>query len=172
MTTYSENEHTIGCMPDRLKSLCFLGLWTQVAALAITGSLSPSNATVGVTQAFVVGTATPSATVTETDIGPDGVSNGPFTTVANAQGNYSMGPFIVQQLGVYNGTLRDSRTGAQTSFSYSGSGNFATSVTTTSQSIQRGSSASFVVTLSSISGFAGTVNLAALNWSQVPGAHF
>src|SRR5205807_983337 len=38
------------------------------------------------------------------------------------------------------------------------------------QTVTKGQSASYTVTFSSVSGFAGTVIPAALNWSQVPGA--
>src|SRR5262249_14119095 len=119
----------------------------------------------------LVGTATPGATVTETtETWPDGTVHGPFSTTANSSGNYTMGPFILQQLGTYRGTLRDSISGSTINITYSGSGDFSTSVNSTSQTVTAGQSASFVVTFSSVSGFAGTVVPAALNWSQIPGA--
>ena len=148
-----------------------IGATAPLCSAALTGSLSPSNPTVGVTNVYIVGTATPNATVTETiQTSPDGTTQGPFPTTANSSGNYSLGPFILQELGTYQGTLKDSISGQTINITYSGAGNFNASVNTTSQTATRGSAASYTVTVSSVSGFAGTVNLAALNWSQVPGA--
>ena len=137
----------------------------------LTGSLSPS-ATVGVTNTFIVGTASPNATVTETtETWPDGTTHGPYSTTANSSGNYSMGPFILQQLGAYHGTLKDSVTNSTLNITYSGTGDFSASVNASSQTVTKGSPASYTVTFSSVSGFSGTVIPAALNWSpQIPGA--
>ena len=153
----------------RLRVLIAVVLGLPVVAGAITGSLSPA-ATVGVTNTNIVGTATPGATVTDTEIWPDGTTHGPFSTTANSSGNYTLGPFIVQQLGTYQATLKDSISGATITINYSGSGSFGGSVNTTSQTVTRGQSANYVLTINSGSGFAGTVNLAAFNWSQIPGA--
>ena len=147
-----------------------VSLTVNAATVNLTGSLTPSNPVVGVTQVSIVGTATPNATVTETDVGPDGVSNGPFTTVANSSGNYSLGPFLLTQLGTYSGTLRDSISGQTKAISYSGSGDFSSSVNVNSRTVTAGQSTTYTVTFSSIGGFSGTVTPAALNWSNVPGA--
>ena len=48
-----------------------VSLTVNAATVNLTGSLTPSNPVVGVTQVSIVGTATPNATVTETDVGPD-----------------------------------------------------------------------------------------------------
>lgn len=80
----------------RLAQIAAMCLLAASEASAITGSLSPSNPTVGVTNVSIVGTASPNATVTENETWPDGTTHGPYTTTANASGNYSMGPFIIQ----------------------------------------------------------------------------
>lgn len=122
---------------------------------ALTGSMSPSP-TVGVTNTNIVGTATPGATVTESDTCPDGTAHGPYSTTANGSGNYTLGPFILQQLGTYTGTLHDSISGVTIPFTYSGAGNFSVSVNTASQTVTQGNAASYTVTVSSVAGFAGT----------------
>src|ERR1035438_6894082 len=131
--------------------------------VTLTGSLSPSNPTVGITNVYLVGNATPGATVTNTvDTWPDGTTHGPYSATANGSGTYSMGPYTLQQLGTYHETIHDSISGQTINITYSGTGNFNASVNTTSQTVTRGSSASYTVTVSSVSGFAGTLNLAAL----------
>jgi pimeloyl-ACP methyl ester carboxylesterase len=77
---------------------------------------------------------------------------------------------MLQELGTYQGTLKDSTSGQVINITYRGAGNFNASVNTTSQTVARGSAASYLVTVSSVSGFAGTVNLTALNFSSIPGA--
>jgi len=137
----------------------------------LTGSLSPPTPTVGVINTSIVGTATAGATVTETETRPDGTVHGPFSTTANASGNYSLGPFILQELGTYSGILHDSISGVSTPITYAGTGDFSTSVNSSSQTVTQGQSASYTVTFTSISGYSGTVVPAALNWSpQIPGA--
>src|ERR1022692_4682828 len=140
-------------------------------AFALTGSLSPSNPTVGVTNVYLVGTATPGATVTNTvDTWPDGTTHGPYSTTANGSGSYSMGPYILQQLGTYHETITDSISGQTINITYSGIGDFGASVNTTSQTVTKGQSANYTVTFNSVNGFQGTVVPAALNWTEVPGA--
>src|SRR5439155_5957447 len=57
----------------------------------LTGSLSP-NPIVGVTNTYLVGTATPGATVTDTvDTWPDGTTHGPFSAEEHTSELYSMG---------------------------------------------------------------------------------
>ena len=137
----------------------------------LTASLSPASPTVGVTNVYLVGNATPGATVTNTvDTWPDGTTHGPYSATANGSGTYSMGPYILQQLGTYHETVQDSISGQTINITYSGTGDFSTAVSAASQTVTKGQSASYAVTFSSVSGFAGTVVPAALNWSQVPGA--
>jgi len=147
-----------------------VSLTVNPTTVTLTGAMSPSSAIVGVTQVSLVGNATPGATVSETDVGPDGKTNGPFTTVANSSGTYNMGPFLLTQLGTYTGTLRDSISGQTKTITYGGTGDFSASVNTTSRTITAGQSASYTVTFSSIGGFSGVVTPAALNWSNIPGA--
>ena len=146
-------------------------LTVSAGTVTLTGSLSPSNATVGVTNAYLVGNATPGATVTNTvDTWPDGTIHGPYSATANGSGAYSMGPYILQQLGSYQETIHDSISGQTINIAYGGTGDFSASANTTTQTVTKGNSASYTVTFSSVNGFAGTVVPAALNWSQVPGA--
>jgi RHS repeat-associated protein len=147
-----------------------VSLTVNPPTVALTGGISPTNPVVGVTDVTFSGTASPNATVTDTETAPDGTVS-VFTFAANSAGNYtSTGTFKVTQLGTYNGVLRDSVNGTTRSFSYSGTGDFTASVNTTNQTVTKGQSASYTVTFSSVSGFSGTVVPAALNWSQVPGA--
>jgi Calx-beta domain/Viral BACON domain len=132
--------------------------------------MSLSSAIVGVTQVSLVGNATPGATVSETDVGPDGVTNGPFTTVANSSGTYNMGPFLLTQLGTYTGTLRDSISGQTKTITYGGTGDFSASVNTTGRTVTAGQSTTYTVTFTSIGGFSGVVTPTALDWSKVPGS--
>ena len=105
-----------------------VSLSVNAPAATLTASLSPSSATVGVTNTNIVGTASPGATVSETETWPDGTSHN-YSTTANGSGNYTLGPFIIQQLGTYSGTVRDSITGSTTPISYSGIGNFSPNTT-------------------------------------------
>lgn len=140
-----------------------------VNAPTLTGSISPSNPTVGVTNVTLAGTATPGATVTDTETWPDGTVH-TYTMVANGSGNWSSAPYVVPQLGTFTDVLRDSISGATKTITYSGVGDFSASVNATSRAVTAGQSASYTVTFSSVSGFSGTVIPAALNWSSVPGA--
>ncbi len=167
--------------PRRLRSLLLqvcvialmIALLPALSFVTLTGALSPSSPTVGVTSATVTGTATPGATVTDTtDVWPDGTTHGPYTTTADSSGHYSYQPtFVLQQLGTYTETIHDSISGQTITVPYSGSGDFSASVNVTSRTVTAGQSASYTVTFTSISGFTGTVTPAALNWSpQIPGA--
>lgn len=140
-----------------------------VNAATLTGSLSPSNPIVGVTSVTLVGTATPGATVTDSETWPDGTIHS-YTMVANGSGNWSSAPYVVPQLGTFTDVLRDSISGASKTITYSGVGDFNTSVNTTSRTVTAGQSTSYTVTFSSVSGFSGTIIPAALNWSNVSGA--
>src|ERR1700688_4046322 len=128
---------------SRITFVLFLSSGLAVPCLAaLTGSLSPS-ATVGVTNTSIVGTASPNATVTETtETWPDGTTHGPFSTTANSSGNYTLGPFILQQLGTYHGTLKDSVTNSTINITYSGTGDFSASVYGVSHTVDEGCAAS------------------------------
>ncbi len=144
---------------SRTRRLSFRGsvvaliAFSSLGFAALTSSLSPSNATVGVTNAYLVGTASPGATVSESETWPDGTTHGPYTTTANGSGSYSMGPFIIQQLGLYSGTVHDSISGSSIPITYSGTGNFNVAVNTTSQTVTKGSAASYIVTVRQRIGF-------------------
>jgi len=69
--------------------VCLIGALASPCWAALTASLSPS-AIVGVTNTYIVGTASPNATVTETSqTAPDGTTSGPFSTAANSSGSYT-----------------------------------------------------------------------------------
>lgn len=130
-------------------------LFAIPAVAQLTASLAPSNPTVGVTNASIVGTATAGATVTDTsDHWPDGTTHGPFSATADSSGNYSIGPFILQQLGTYTETLYDSISGSTVNINYSGAGDFSASANGGSQTVTKGGSASYTMTFGSVSGFA------------------
>ncbi|MBK9173217.1 MAG: VCBS repeat-containing protein [Chloracidobacterium sp.] len=136
----------------------------------LTGSMTPTTRIVGVTPVSILGTATPNGTVRCTDTSPDGTI-AVYEVQANSSGNYTFGPYIIPQLGQYVCLLRDLTTGQELSLPYSGSGDFSSSVNATSRTITRGQTASYVVTFSSMGGFAGKVKPFALNWSNIPGTN-
>lgn len=138
-------------------------------APAVTGSVSPTSGTTGVTLFTISGTATPNATVRCTETRPDG-STGIYNFAANSSGSYNSGSFRLDQIGTHSCRLRDMSNGTETTVSYTGTGNFSVSASPSSRSINPGQSASYTVTFSSVSGFAGTVSATALNWSDVPGS--
>lgn len=123
-------------------TICALSIVGSGHALAITGSITPSNATVGVTNVFLVGTASPGATITDTETGPDLVVR-TYTTAADTSGNYSFGPFIIPELGTYTDALSDSISGASQTITYSGNGDFSATSNTAFQSIVAGQQASW-----------------------------
>jgi hypothetical protein len=136
---------------------------------AFTAVLSPADPTVGVTKVTITGTASAGSSVIDTSTFPDG-SVHEFSFKADASGAYTDGPFVLQQLGTYHDVLRDDATGASTTISYSGVGDFSTAVDQASRTVMAGAEATFTVTFKSISGFGGRVVPLALNASKVPGA--
>jgi hypothetical protein len=159
-----------------LNSICafFLacGLMLQArpaAAPGITATFSPARPIVGVTKVSISGKASPGAKMTDTSTFPDGTVH-IFSFTANNTGEYIDGPFVLQQLGAYHDVLRDSVTGASTTISYSGIGDFAVAIDPVHQTIGSGDAANYTVTFTSMSGFGGIVVPSALNWKKVPGA--
>jgi hypothetical protein len=149
---------------------CVLVLhWRPVAAPGITATFSPARPTVGVTKVSITGKASPGAKLTDTSTFPDGKVR-IFSFTANSTGEYTDGPFVLQQLGMYHDVLRDSVTGVSIPISYSGIGDFTVAIEPVRQTIASGDAANYTVTFTSVSGFGGVVVPSALNWNRVPGA--
>jgi hypothetical protein len=140
-----------------------------VKSVAITATVSPTNPTVGVTSVSIVGTASPGATVSDSSTFPDGTAH-TFIVKADSKGQYTDGPFSLQQLGTFHDVLQDRATGASTNISYAGLGDFSMTVEPTSQQVAKGQTVSFKVTFSSVAAFEGGVIPTALHWSDIPGA--
>lgn len=138
-------------------------------AVGITSTVSPANPIVGVTAVTIKGTASPGATVSDRSTFPDGTVH-IFSFRADSNGAYTDGPFVLQQLGTFHDVLQDHATGASTSISYGGLGDFSMAVKATSPEVAKGQMAAYTVTFTSVSGFEGTVVPAALNVSHIPGA--
>lgn len=138
------------------------------ATSRITAALSSMNPIVGMSKISITGTASAGATVTDTSVFPDG-STHTFSVTANRAGAYTDGPFVLHQLGVYHDVLRDKTTGASTSISYSGVGDFSVAVDANNQTIAKGQATSYEVTFSSSSGFGGVVIPAVRNWQRIRG---
>jgi hypothetical protein len=138
-------------------------------ATAITATISPANSIVGVTAITIKGTASPGATVSDTSTFPDGTVH-IFSFRADSNGAYTDGPFVLQQLGLFHDVLQDHATGASTTLTYRGLGDFTMAVKDTSRQVAKGQTATYTVTFRSVSGFEGTVAPAALNVSHIPGA--
>jgi hypothetical protein len=156
--------------------LMALGLLLPPAAPAapprstgLTAEVSPASPTVGVTKVVIKGTASPGAKVVNTTTFPDG-SMQIFTVKADAAGAYTNGPFVLQQLGTYRDVLRDDATGASTTVSYSGAGDFRIAVDPAGATIRTGAEARFKVTFTSVGGFGGDVVPRLPASSDVPGA--
>jgi hypothetical protein len=174
--------------------LIAVGLLSQAAAApaappstGVTAAFAPASPTVGVTKVTITGTASAGAKVIDTSTFPDG-SVHVFTVKADAAGAYTDGPFMLQQLGTYHDVLRDDSTGASTTISYSGTGDFSVAVDpaaatiTTAQgdfsigvdpanaTMRAGLEARLKVTFTSIGGFGGEVVPRLPASSQIPGA--
>jgi hypothetical protein len=136
---------------------------------SLTAAFSPPDPIVGVTKVTIAGTASAKAKVIDTSTFPDG-SVHRFAATADASGAYRDGPFVLRQLGTYRDVLRDEATGAQTTLSYSGLGDFTVAVDPASATILAGAEAIFTLTFKSVSGFGGEVVPLAPESSEIPGA--
>src|ERR1700719_910616 len=96
-------------------------------SVALAATLSPANPIVGVTTVSITGTASAGATVTDTSTFPDGTGH-LFFMKADNSGKYVDGPFMLRQLGTFHDVLQDRATGASTSISYAGLGDFSVAV--------------------------------------------
>lgn len=137
-----------------------LGLLVPSAASAadVTAALSPANPTVGATKVTITGMATARATVVGKSTFPDGTVHD-FSAKADDTGAYKYGPFVLWQLGTYHDNIRDSVTGATTTISYSGTGDFRIAVDKPEATILTGGHLRFKVTVTGVGGFAGEVTL-------------
>jgi hypothetical protein len=135
----------------------------------IVAAISPANPITGVTTVNIKGTASAGAKVSDTSTFPDGTVH-TFSVKADVNGNYSDGPFFLQQLGTFHDVLQDLATGASTKISYAGLGDFSVAVSPASRKAAKGQTVSFSVTFTSVAGFEGGVVPAALHWSRIRGA--
>jgi len=135
----------------------------------IVATLSPANPIVGVTTVSITGTASAGATVTDTSTFPDGTGH-LFFMKADNNGKYVDGPFMLRQLGTFHDVLQDRATGASTTISYAGVGDFSVSVDPASRQAAKGETVSFSVTFTSVAAFEGGVVPTALHLSDIPGA--
>lgn len=140
--------------------LMALGLLAPAAASAanITAALSPADPIVGATRVTIAGVATAGATVDGKSTFPDGTVHA-FSTKADDAGAYKYGPFVLWQLGTYHDVIHDSVTGATTTISYSGTGDFHIAVDQPDVTILPGSHLRFKVTFTGVGGFGGEVTL-------------
>ena len=147
-----------------------LGLLAPSAASAanVTGALSPADPIVGTTKVTIAGMATAGATVVGTSTFPDGTVHA-FSAKADDAGAYKHGPFVLWQLGTYHDTIRDSVTGATTTISYAGAGDFRIAVDKPDATIVTGDHVRFKVKLTGVGGFGGEVTLQ--RPAVVPGVH-
>ncbi len=136
--------------------------------VSITAALSPGSPTAGITKVSITGTASAGATVSDTSTFPDGTVH-IFALKADGDGRYTDGPFVLQQLGTFRDVLRDHATGASTTISYIGLGNFSVAVNSNNSKVAKGQTARYTVAFTSVSGFEGTVVPVARNWSHIPG---
>lgn len=142
----------------------------QVAKNAgIVATIAPANPIVGVTTVSITGTASAGATVTDTSTFPDGTGH-LFFMKADDNGKYVDGPFMLRQLGTFHDVLQDRATGASTTISYAGVGDFNVAIDPVSRQAAKGETVSFSVTFTSVAAFEGSVVPAALHLSDIPGA--
>jgi hypothetical protein len=135
----------------------------------ITATLSPAHPTVGVTNVSIKGTASPGAAVSDTSTYPDGTVK-TFSFKADSTGKYEDGPFVLQQLGTFHDVLQDRATGASTSISYMGAGDFTLAVDPANRTVAKGETATYTVIFTSVAGFLGTVAPAEPKGLHIPGA--
>jgi hypothetical protein len=147
-----------------------LGLLAPAPASAanITAALSPADPIVGATRVTIAGVATAGATVVGTSTFPDGTVHD-FSAKADDAGAYKYGPFVLWQLGTYHDVIRDSVTGAATTISYSGTGDFRIAVDRPDVTILPGGQLRFKVTFTGVGGFGGEVTLK--RPAVAPGVH-
>jgi len=84
---------------------------------AITAALQPDAAVVGVTSCIIAGKATAGGWVKDISTFPDG-SVHHLSSKSNGAGSYSIGPFVLQQIGLYHDVLIDTETGGRTAIVY------------------------------------------------------
>jgi hypothetical protein len=135
----------------------------------IVATISPANPIVGVTTVSITGTASAGATVTDTSTFPDGTGH-LFFMKADSNGKYVDGPFVMQQLGTFHDVLQDRATGASTTISYAGLGDFSVAVDPARRQVAKGQTVNFVVKFTSVAAFGGSVVPTALHLSDIPGA--
>ena len=108
----------------------------------IVATISPANPIVGVTTVNISGTASAGAAVTDTSTFPDGTAH-LFFMKADSNGKYVDGPFTLRQLGTFHDVLQDRATGASTTISYAGVGDFSVAVDPASRQAAKGETVGF-----------------------------
>jgi hypothetical protein len=135
----------------------------------ITAAFSPAQPIVGLTKVSIKGTASRAATVSDTSTFPDGTVK-TFSFRTDSTGKYEDGPFVLEQLGTFHDVLQDHSTGASTTLSYMGVGDFVLDISPASRTVAKGETAIYTVTITSVAGFQGTVAPASLKRLHIPGA--
>jgi hypothetical protein len=135
----------------------------------VTAVLSPADPIAGVTKVTIAGKASAGAKVVGTSLFPDGKLH-VFSVKADDAGAYKYGPFVLWEAGTYHDVIHDSVTGATTTISYAGAGDFRIAVDKPSATILTGGHVRFKVTFTSVDGFGGEVTLPRPVRSAVPGA--
>jgi hypothetical protein len=133
---------------------------------AISAAFHPGAPVVGATNCAISGNATAGGWVKDVSTFPDGSVHS-FSSKANGVGSYTDGPFVLKQLGTYHDVLIDTATGGQTEVVYRGVGDFAATIEEPKRTIVSGRAVEFVVTFSSLSGFAGVVTPTVENTSEL-----
>jgi hypothetical protein len=153
----------------RLELLLLGALLLGAAADPPTAMLSPADPVVGVTSVTIAGAAEPGHEIVDTSTFPDG-SVHRFSVTADADGHYADGPFLLRQLGSYYDVIQDQATGAATTLTYAGNGDFAATLEPPTASVIAGAEARFKLTIKSVDGFAGFVTPVLRNGETIEGA--
>lgn len=157
----------------RLELLLFGALLAVVATDASadppTAMIDPAEPVVGVTSITISGSAQPGHEIVDTSTFPDG-SVHRFSVTADQNGHYADGPFLLRQLGAYYDVIQDQATGAATTLTYAGKGDFAATLDPQAASVIAGAEARFKLTIKSLDGFTGLVTPTLLNGEAIEGA--
>ena len=123
---------------------------------ASTAGFQPNTPIVGISDCSISGNATAGGWVTDISTFPDGSTHS-FSFKANGMGAYIDGPFVLRQLGTYHDVLVDTETGGRRAIEYHGVGDFSARIDPPRRTVAPGEKVDFLVTFSSVAGFAGVV---------------
>jgi len=135
---------------------------------AITATFQPNTPTVGITDCIISGHSTAGGWVTDLSTFPDGSTHS-FSIKSNGRGSYTDGPFVLRQLGTYHDVLLDTETGGRQAIVYHGVGDFWATRAPSGRTLVAGQQTDFLVTFSSVSGFAGVVRPGIENAADLAG---